>query len=284
MSAVAEFRIAALHRPGAERRFDVTRDAIRAYADATDDPAPAARDGLVAPPVFAILPVWDEIAPASRAVASEEARRRVVHYAQDMILHRPLEAGMTLVSSAAPVALLEHPKGAQLVIRTETRLEDGELVNEQYVTEFFRDLFAETSSGERPPEHRLADDARAGDPTAEISYAMAEDQTERYAAASGDHFEIHLDDAAARSVGLPGRIVHGLCTMAFAGRAVLEAVGVEDPGAVRRLAVRFSAPLLPGGALTTRIWRIDGGAAFGFEGLDARGTAVIRDGRAELRA
>jgi acyl dehydratase len=283
VSVVAEFRLEALERRVSEHSYTVTSDAIGAYADATDDPAPAARQGLVAPPVFAIVPVWAAIAPASRAIASEAARRRVVHYAQDMLLHRPLKAGMRVVSSAAPVALLHHPKGTQLVIRTETRLEDGGLLNEQYVTEFFRDVFADASNGEPPPEHRLADVARAEEPVAEISHPVAEDQTERYAAASGDHFEIHLDDAAARAVGLPGRILHGLCTMAFSGRAVLEAAGVEDPGAVRRLAVRFSAPLFPGGTVTTRIWRLDG-ETFGFESLDTHGTPVIRDGRAELRA
>jgi acyl dehydratase len=156
-------------------------------------------------------------------------------------------------------------------------------VNEQYVTEFFRDVFADATHGERPPDHRLPDERRDALPLAEISYPVAEDQTERYAAASGDRFEIHLDDAAARAVGLPGRIVHGLCTMAFAGRAVLEAAAVEDPGAVRRLAVRFSAPLFPGGALTTRIWRLDGADVLGFEAVDGNGTPVLRDGRAELR-
>jgi acyl dehydratase len=190
---------------------------------------------------------------------------------------------MRVVSLATPVALLEHPKGTQLVIKTETRLDDGALVNEQYVTEFFRDVAAETSIGAGPPEHRLSDKVRDAEPLAELSYPVAADQTERYAAASGDDFEIHLDDAAARAVGLPGRIVHGLCTMAFAGRAVLEAAGVEEPGAVRRLAVRFSAPVFPGGRVTTRIWPLDGGATFGFEAMDADGTPVLRDGRAELR-
>ena len=284
MSAVADFRLEPLGAPGPERRYAVTAEAIRAYAAATDDRARAAAEGRVAPPVFAIVPVWETIAPASRAVVSEEARRRVVHYAQDLILHRPLEAGMSVVSFATPVALLEHPRGAQLVIKTETRLDDGAPVNEQYVTEFFRDVPAGTSSGARPPEHRLPDDVRGDDPLAELSYTVAADQTERYAAASGDHFEIHLDDAAARAVGLPGRIVHGLCTMAFAGRAVLEAAGVEEPGAVRRLAVRFSAPVFPGGLVRTRVWPLDGLTTFGFEALDANGTPVLRDGRAELRA
>ncbi len=87
--------------------------------------------------MFAIVPVWDAIAPASRSVASDEARKRVVHYQQDMVLHRPLEPGMELVSRATPAALFTRPNGSSLVIRTETRTVAGELVNEQYVTEFF---------------------------------------------------------------------------------------------------------------------------------------------------
>ena len=93
-------------------------------------------------------------------------------------------------------------------------------------------------------------------------YRVSEDQPDRYAAASGDDFAIHLDDDFARAVGLPGRIVHGLCTMAFAARAVLEAAEVDDPRRVRRVAVRFSAPLFPGDTVTTQVWRTDGGYGF----------------------
>ena len=264
------FDISAIGRAGEEVRYEVTEDALRAYAEATDD--------VPGGPVFAIVPVWRAIAPASRSVASDEARTRVVHYEQDMVLHRPIEAGMSLVSRATPVALLGRPNGTSLVIRTETRAEDGALVNEQYVTEFFRGIETESSIGERAPDHRLIVD---GEPIAEVSYVVAEGQPARYAAASGDDFAIHLDDAFARKVGLPGRIVHGLCTMAFAGRAVLEAAGVGDPRAVARIAVRFSAPLHPGETVTTRVWRLDGG--YGFESVNGEGAPVIKDGRVELR-
>ena len=264
------FDLEAIGRTGSEYPYEVTEAAMRAYADATDDVAGG--------PVFAIVPVWNAIAPASKAVASGDVRRFVVHYEQDLLLHRPLEAGMSVVSRATPVAVLPRPNGTSLVIKTETRDEDGELVNEQYVTEFFRGVQAEEGVGERAPEHRLATD---GDPFAEVTYLVAEDQTTRYAAASGDDFAIHLDDEFARGVGLPGRIVHGLCTTAFAGRAVLEAAAVEDPRAVKRIAVRFSAPLFPGETVTTRVWDVDG--AFGFESVNPQGTAVLKDGRLELR-
>ncbi len=264
------FDVSALGRPGEERLYEVGDDALEAYAAATDD--------VPGGPVFAIVPVWETIAPASRSVASDEARTRVVHYEQDMLLHSPIVAGMRLRSHATPVSLLARPNGTSLVIRTETRSEDGTLVNEQFVTEFFRGVEADESIGERAPDHRLEVD---GDPLAEVSVVVAPDQTERYAVASGDHFAIHLDDEFARSVGLPGRIVHGLCTMALAGRSVLSALSIDDPSRVRRLAVRFSAPLFPGETLTTRVWTTTGGAAF--ESLNPGGTPVLKDGLVELR-
>ena len=269
-TSIASFDLVAIGRAGSEHRYEVTQAAMQAYAEATDD--------VSGGPVFAVVPLWNVIAPASEAVASGDVRRFVVHYEQDMLLHRPLEAGMRLVSRAMPVAVLPRPNGTSLVIRTETRGEDGELVNEQYVTEFFRGVQAHEGIGERAPDHRLEAD---GDPVAAITYRVAEDQTVRYAAASGDDFAIHLDDDFARQVGLPGRIVHGLCTMAFAGRAVLEAAGVDDPRAVKRIAVRFSAPLFPGESVTTRVWQFDG--ALGFESVNEQGMPVLKDGRLELR-
>jgi acyl dehydratase len=276
-AADTEFALDALDTPTAESPYEVTADAIRAYAEATDETAPAALEGRVAPPVFAIVPLWDSVSPASRAVAADEIRSRVVHYEQDIVLHRPLEAGMQLVSQATPVAVLPRPNGTSLVIRAESRA-GGELVAEHHVTEFFRGVVAPEGRGERAPDHRLEVD---GEPLAEVSYPVALDQTNRYAEASGDHFAIHLDDEFARSVGLPGRIVHGMCTMAFTGRAVLEAAGVDDPRAIKRLAARFSAPLFPGDQLTTRVWKL-GGSAYGFDAAGSDGTPVIKDGRAEL--
>ena len=264
------FDLDGISRTAEPIRYLVTAEAIRAYAEATDDTVTSS-----APAVFAVVPVWEAIAPASRLVASDEVRERVVHYEQDIVMHRPIEPETTLVSHATPVALLPRPNGTSLVIRTETRTDAGELVNEQYVTEFFRDVAMTEGRGERAPDHRLEVDS---EPVAELTYPLADDVTVRYAAASGDDFAIHLDDDFARSVGLPGRIVHGLCAMAFTGRAVLETAGSAE---LKRLAVRFSAPLFPGEKLTTRIWTL-GEGVYGFEAT-AGDRTVIKDGRAELR-
>ena len=69
------------------------------------------------------------------------------------------------------------------------------------------------------------------------------DVTARYAGASGDFNPIHLDDEFARSVGLPGRILHGLYTMALLARAQTDALG--GPEHLKRLAVQFRGIALP---------------------------------------
>ena len=61
--------------------------------------------------------------------------------------------------------------------------------------------------------------------------------TVRYAGASGDFNPIHIDEDFARSVGLPGRILHGLWTMAQVARAHTEAAG--GPERLKRLSVQF---------------------------------------------
>ena len=61
--------------------------------------------------------------------------------------------------------------------------------------------------------------------------------TVRYAGASGDFNPIHIDEEFAKQVGLPGRILHGLWTMAQVARAHTEAAG--GPDTLKRLSVQF---------------------------------------------
>ena len=61
--------------------------------------------------------------------------------------------------------------------------------------------------------------------------------TVRYAGASGDFNPIHIDEAFAKQVGLPGRILHGLWTMAQVARALTDAGG--GPEKLKRLSVQF---------------------------------------------
>jgi acyl dehydratase len=63
-----------------------------------------------------------------------------------------------------------------------------------------------------------------------------------YAEASGDTNPIHLDEAVARSVGLPDVIAHGMLTMGLAGSVVADWAG--GAGAVVSFATRFTQPVV----------------------------------------
>ncbi|HWI21646.1 MAG TPA: MaoC/PaaZ C-terminal domain-containing protein [Baekduia sp.] len=101
--------------------------------------------------------------------------------------------------------------------------------------------------------------------------------TVRYAGASGDFNPIHLDDEFARRVGLPGRILHGLWTMAQVARATTESAG--GPGSLQSLEVTFRGMGFPEQELT-----ITGTA--GDDGIDLvveqNGTTIIRRATATL--
>ena len=60
----------------------------------------------------------------------------------------------------------------------------------------------------------------AGDPIPELKVTADKLTPVRYAGASGDFNPIHVDDEFAQKVGLPGRILHGLWTMAQVARAL----------------------------------------------------------------
>ncbi|MFN8133174.1 MAG: MaoC/PaaZ C-terminal domain-containing protein [Solirubrobacteraceae bacterium] len=107
--------------------------------------------------------------------------------------------------------------------------------------------------------------------------------TVRYAGASGDFNPIHIDEEFARMVGLPGRILHGLYTMAQVARAQTEAAG--GPESLRRLKVQFRGMGLPEHEIvvTGTVREAADGTVLVDTQAVQDGKAIIRNAEAELR-
>jgi acyl dehydratase len=84
---------------------------------------------------------------------------------------------------------------------------------------------------------------KSGEQIPRVSITPDKYLTNRYAGASGDFNPIHIDEEFARAVGLPGRILHGLWTMAQVARAQTEAAG--GPAHLRRLSVQVRGMGMP---------------------------------------
>src|SRR5215217_4768966 len=106
--------------------------------------------------------------------------------------------------------------------------------------------------------------------------------TYRYAGASGDFNPIHIDDEFARSVGLPGRILHGLWSMAQVARAQTEAAG--GPEKLKRLSVQFRGMgvLEQEVVVTSTVRAIEDRIAIVDTEARQGETRIVRNGQAEI--
>jgi acyl dehydratase len=123
-----------------------------------------------------------------------------------------------------------------------------------------------------------------GDQIPELKVTPDAGLTIRYKDASGDPNPIHVDDDFAKSVGLPGVILHGLYTMAQVARANA-AVGGGDPRKLKRLSVQFRGMGFPEQEIT-----VSGSVAEERDGrlvidtvAEQSGNQIIRNAQAEVQ-
>jgi acyl dehydratase len=72
----------------------------------------------------------------------------------------------------------------------------------------------------------------------------------QYAGASGDFYEIHYDQDYARSIGLPGVILHGLLQAGFLGQLVTDFAGKD--ARVKTFEVSYRGMAQPGRPFTCK--------------------------------
>ena len=123
----------------------------------------------------------------------------------------------------------------------------------------------------------------AGDELPELKVTPDRYLTLRYAGASGDFNPIHVDEEFARQVGLPGRILHGLWSMAQVARAQTQAGG--GPHALRRLDVQFRGMGLPERELTVTgtVREVRDAVAIVDTVAEQDGNQIIRNAEAEIQ-
>ncbi|MGH8011506.1 MAG: MaoC/PaaZ C-terminal domain-containing protein [Candidatus Binataceae bacterium] len=262
---------------------EVSGAAIEQYARACNDDNPRyfnETDGIVAPPMFAVTATWIALISALTDPALRADLLRLLHRAQDMAFFRPIRPGDVINSTARIVAIETIAGGETIALELDARDDRDKAVSKAVFTAFIRgrrDSAQAMESKSEPIDER-------GEPCLAVTQTIDRDQTFRYAEASGDRNPIHVDDNVAKMAGLPGIIVHGLCTMALTAKVIVDGLCEHDPLRLRRLAVRFSRPVFPGDQITTSVWPSAGNGrrVFTYETRNPAGFAVLRDGIAEI--
>jgi acyl dehydratase len=260
-----------------ESTYEVTADAIEKYARATNDANERYLGGdVVASPVFPVVPVFQSYMAAAMDPELQADVMRLVHGAEEHVLYAPIKPGDKLTIASELESVETKDSGETFTVKGTVRNQDGELVSEVRGTMFIRGKGGSRGAPVDDPERRVI---------YEESTKVDEDQTHRYAEASGDHNPIHLDENVAKMAGLPGIINHGMCTMAIAVKGAVDGLAGGDPTRVKRVAVRFSKPVFPGEEITTKFWE-EGASGdsktYGFETYNPDGAAVIKNGVVEI--
>ena len=128
----------------------------------------------------------------------------MVHLANDVTTHRPLDAGEPLTVSVRAGAIAPHRRGRTLDVRLEAHVDD-ELVWECDSVYLSRGRGSDDAPrGDGPPD--------APDGPAVARWRLPDDLGRSYAAVSGDVNPIHLHPLGARALGFPRHLAHGMWT------------------------------------------------------------------------
>jgi acyl dehydratase len=132
----------------------------------------------------------------------------LVHIANKITQHRPVRVGERLSLRVWATELEPHPRGKQFTLRSQARVGD-ELVWEEEATNLRRGA---GNGNVRSGKSRDLESSE--DVPATATWTLPGDLGRRYAAVSGDRNPIHVHSLSAKLFGFPTAIAHGMWTKA----------------------------------------------------------------------
>lgn len=184
---------------------------------------------------------------------------KILHAEQAFEIHASIPPEATLIADIRIVGVEDKgaDKGALLHQEKTLRDEVGTLLATVRTTLFMRGNGGEGGFGTAMPAAAPLPD-RAPDKVLSVSTSPRAGLIYRL---SGDWNPLHADPAVARKAGFERPILHGLCTLGVACRALLAEYG-GDGTDLRSLFVRFSRPVFPGETILVDLFEEDGGLRF----------------------
>ncbi|MFO6452357.1 MULTISPECIES: MaoC/PaaZ C-terminal domain-containing protein [unclassified Aeromicrobium] len=201
----------------------------------------------------------------------------LVHAEQQIELHRPLPPSGTVSITSMVTGIEDKRSGALVRSQAEAVLADtGEPLVTARSGVFIRGEGGFGGTAAEPGLEQVPD----REPDQVVATGSWPGQALLYRL-SGDRNPLHSDPSFAARGGFERPILHGLATYGITARVLVSAVAKGDGDAMRSMAGRFSAPVLPGDDLTVELWDVDTGDV-AFRVRRADGTVVIDRGRARF--
>jgi len=244
-------------------------DEMLRYAEATKDPNPLySGPDPIAPPFFISKLIWKYFREIITRKDLGLNILKIVHGQQIIKWHGPLRPG-DIVRLTAKISDVRDTPAGELVEISGIVSSGGKPAVEAIAGFVVRS----GKSGNKTPKQ-----PGPADPSCVMDINTDRGQNIIYAAASEDNNFIHTSNFFAKMSGLPGVILHGICTLAMTTSALAAKFAGGDVTKLRELEVRFSNPVLPGETLTVRCYETGKAEKIEFDVINGKGKTVLKNG------
>jgi acyl dehydratase len=227
---------------------------ITNFAAAVEDNNPKYFDDtqempIVSHPMFPVSITWPVVSQLEQFIEAKEFPKEVlltqVHYTEHLILHRLIRPSDELSIIGTLKAFLPHRAGTHAMICLKAKDQNGKPVFTEYIGTMLRGV-----------------DCGQGDQAGPIPLIPEKDRKTEILWASTIHidplrpyiydgctdieFPIHTSPKFAEAVGLPGIILQGTATLAYAIRELINKEADKDPTRILEIASRFTGMVCPG--------------------------------------
>ncbi|XP_054445885.1 peroxisomal multifunctional enzyme type 2 [Pteronotus mesoamericanus] len=211
-------------------------------------------------PDFSCLPTFGVIIAQKSIMGGELAEipglsinlAKVLHGEQYLELYKPLPRAGKLRCEGVVADVLD--KGSGLVILLDVHSYSGEELicyNQFSLFVVGSGGFGGKRTSEKVKESVAIPNRR---PDAVLRDTTSLNQAALYRL-SGDWNPLHIDPNFASIAGFNKPILHGLCTLGFSARHVLQQFADNDVSRFKAIKVRFAKPVYPGQTLQTEMWK-----------------------------
>ena len=217
--------------------------------------------GLKALPTFGVIPC---VATFGTEPYHEEMRMPTsqikglrtdgtVHMDHKLVIHKPLPLNGVLNVKKIISGIYDRGEGKGAKINVEIIACDagGDLVCSN--TMGYLNRWHGGFGGPPTPSNDIKIPEREPDHTASNCFPLNAPLMYRL---TGDTYAIHVDPDTAAKAGFPGPIIHGLCSLGYACRMLINSLRPGRPEEIKSLENQFRAIAFPGDRFTLQMWNV----------------------------